>query len=344
MRYLGFCLFCLLLSLSGMARVNSPGYDSVFIADLSDSLALRIYGINKFNGFNIRDNLLGEQLDYAPNRNLNLDLGGNYKWFGLGVAVNLPFLNNDNEKYGKTNRLDLQTNIFTRKFLIDFYGQFYKGFYIENPQLYLPQWESTMNYPQRKDVSLASLGGSMMYIFNHEKYSARAAFVQTEIQKKSAGSFLLGGFFTFFSTVGDSAFIPKQLFERFSTRLRFRQIGVANYGVSVGYTHTFVFLKNFYFSLTLIPGIAVSGYRINYDAPLQNISGTVLSGRFLGRMAFGYNSERSFGGFIASADSFTGNAGSDDNNQVNFEVGLFRFFYGRRINFSDKNKKRLHLE
>lgn len=326
-------VFVLIFPIILFGQDKAMKYDSSYITDLSDSLAVRIYGINKFNGFSIRDNELGQEVDYSPNRNLNFGLGINYKWFGFGIAVNFPFLNNDNDKYGKTSRFDAQTHIFTRKLLIDFYGNFYNGFYIKNPNVYLPNWDNTMNYPQRQDVGVFSLGGSVLYILKHHKYSARAAFVQTEIQKKSAGSFLVGGFMTYFGATGDSAFIPYPLFDSVNPALRYKEYTVMNYGVAFGYSHTFVILKKFYASFTLVPGIAISNHNIIFDPPYDNRTGNVVSGRFLARMALGYNSVRSFAGFVASADSFSGKTGTDSNNQMNFEVGLFRFFYGRRINF-----------
>lgn len=325
------------------AQDESKAYDTAYIQDLSDSLALRVYGINKFNGFTLRDNVISKEVQYSPNRNLNLGLGVNYKWFGLGVAVNLPFLNDDNEKYGNTRRFDAQTHIYTRKYLIDFYGHIYSGFYIANPQVYLPKWDAAMNFPQRQDIGVFSLGGSVLYIFKSEKYSARAAFVQTEIQKKSAGSFLLGGYVTYFGAVGDSTFIPFELRDTMNTALSFKQFGVFNYGISFGYSHTFILWKKFYLSFTVVPGFGISRHSIVYKAPIQNREGSVLSARFLARTAFGYNTVRSFGGIVASADSYSGNTGADENSQMNFEVGLFRFFYGRRFNFPHELfKKRKH--
>ena len=91
-------------------------------------------------------------MSYSPNSNLNLGLQFNYKWFGLGLAFNFPFINNDNHKYGETTRFDFQTNIFTRSLAIDLYYQKYQGFYIENPEEYIPDWDPEFPYPQRPDI------------------------------------------------------------------------------------------------------------------------------------------------------------------------------------------------
>ncbi|MCD4695592.1 MAG: DUF4421 domain-containing protein [Bacteroidales bacterium] len=310
--------------------------DSVYIEDLSDKLALRLYGINKFNKFSIKDNDLGQELNYAPNDKLNLGIGVNYKWFGLGIAVNFPFINDDDETYGKTSRFDGQTSIYSRKFIIDFYLQYYKGFYIENPESFIINWNDSLPYPQRPDISSTSLGGSYVYIFNHDKYSAKAAFVQTELQKKSAGSFLLGGYFSLMGVTGDSSFIPIELQDTYNPELFFKQLNVASIGIAFGYSHTFVLWKKYYLSFTLIPGISTQGYNINYENPDEDNDGSLISGKVLARTAFVYNSPKSFAGITASNDSFGGNTNKKRNSSLNFEVGAVRFFYGRRFNINKK--------
>ncbi|MBN2172965.1 MAG: DUF4421 domain-containing protein [Bacteroidales bacterium] len=322
--------------------ISEPGYpqydslkthkwDTVYIKDLSDRLAIRIYGINKFSQFDIKDNHEGETVEYSPNQSMNLGVAVNYKWFGLGLAFNFPFINNDNDIYGKTSRFDIQTSIFTRSLAIDIYVQRYQGFYIENPEIYKDDWEMGMPYPQRPDIGSTTIGGSCIYTFKHKKYSAKAAFIQTELQKKSAGSFLLGGFFYAFSLSGDSAFVPSELAETYNPDLLFNRVNVIGIGISFGYTHTFVLWKKFYLSFTLVPGVSVQNYEVGYDDLREPVKDSFLSGRFLGRAAFVYNSERSFGGLTVSNDSFSGNTGKDQKNSMNYEVGVVRLFYGRRF-------------
>ena len=311
-------------------------YDTVYIKDLSDKLSVRIYGVNKFNKFKIQDDSSGHSVQYSPNSNVNLGFGVNYKWFGLGIAFNFPFVNNDNHIYGKTQRFDAQTNIFTRKFAIDVHLQTYKGFYIENPDSYLNDWTSDSLYPQRPDIITTALGGSFIYTFNHKKYSAKAAFIQTEFQKKSAGSFLLGGFFSLFGISGDSSFIPHELKNEYDPDLLFNHVSIAGIGVTFGYTHTFVLWKKFYLSFTLVPGISVQNYNIEYGNKEDVKTGSVVSGRFLARMALVYNSDRSYAGLTAINDSFNGSTGEEQKNSLNYEVGVVRFFYGRRFNIGKK--------
>ncbi len=307
--------------------------DTLYIKDMSHKLAIRVYGENKFTSFDVKDNEVDSMASYSPNKNINLGFGVNYKWFGLGVAFNFPFINNDDDIYGDTKRFDLHTNIFTRKLAIDLYYSSYQGFYLENPEIYIPEWESGMPYPQRSDISTLKIGGSCTYAFKFHKYSTKAAFIQTDLQKKSAGSFLLGGFFSIFSVDGDSAFIPYELKDSYDPDLQFNHVGVLGGGVAFGYTHTFVLWKKFYISFTLVPGISYQGYDIAYEDGRAQKKGSFLAGRFQSRFALVYNSEKSFAGFTVTNDSYGGNTGKEQRSSLNYEVGVIRFFYGRRFNF-----------
>ncbi len=329
-----FLLFLILQSVSAQEEISKPvKFDTLYIRDVSDKLSVRLYGINKFNRFDIHDNNAGYTVKYSPNSSVNLGFGINYKWFGLGVAFDLPFINNDDQKYGHTNRFDAQTNIFTRSLAVDLNLQYYQGFYIENPETYDKNWTAGNPYPQRPDIITTTLGASCLYIFNHKKYSARAAFIQTDVQKKSAGSFMLGGFFSLFSLEGDSSFIPYQLKSIFDPDLLFNQLYVSDFGVAFGYTHTFVIWKRLALSLSLAPGVSFQKYNVSYLTERDNIKGSFASAKFLGRFSLVYNTQKSYFGFTATDDSYNGNTGKNQQNSLTYQIGAVRFFYGRRFNF-----------
>lgn len=333
-------LCCTVCAMAQDEKSKTSKIDTLYIKDLSHKLSIRILSVNKFTSFDIKDNNADSLIGYSPNRNLNLGFGVNYKWFGLWIAFNFPFINNDDEIYGETKRFDAHTNIFLRKFAIDFYLSSYKGFYIENPESYLPEWESGMPFPQRPDITTTKFGGSCTYAFKYRKYSTKAAFIQTELQKKSAGSFLLGGFFSYFGIAGDSSFVPYEMQTIYNQELLFNNISVFGVGVTFGYSHTFVLWKKFYISFSLVPGVSLQGYEITYEDGQEAKTGTFFAGRFLTRIGLGYNAQKSYVGFTVSNDSYTGNSGKGQESSLNYEVGVIRFFYGRRFNFPTFKKNK----
>lgn len=334
-----FIFILLAFSNQNLAQNNAEiKYDTNYITDLSDKLAIRVLGVNKFNKFTIENNDNDQQIEFLPNNNLNLGFGVNYKWFGLSMAFNFPFVNNDNHIYGETRRFDFQLNIFARKFIVDFYLQSYQGFYISNPQSYIPDWTEGMAYPTRPDIKTTALGGNYLYVFNNKKYSGSAAFNQTELQKKSAGSFLLGGYASLFGITGDSVFIPSTVSDLYNEELHFKDIEVAVLGVMAGYTHTFVLWKKFYISLSFIPGLSIQGYNVGYPDQANNKEGSIVAGNYVVKSAFVYNSKRSFAGITANNGSFFGYASKQHKTNLIFGNGSVKFFYGRRFNVYQKKK------
>ncbi|MBN1340145.1 MAG: DUF4421 domain-containing protein [Bacteroidales bacterium] len=318
-----------------MPAVLCAGGDTLnttYVEDLSHRLSVRVYGINKYNRFSLYDKTGNSRIMYGPNERFNLGLGVNYRWFGIGLAFNLPLINNDDDIYGKTDRFDFQLNVFTRKLIIDTYLQYYKGFYIENPETLFDQWTDGMPYPQRPDIFTSALGTSFIYVFNHKKYSSRAAFVQTELQKKSAGSFVAGAYLSLFSAAGDSGYIPAHLSELFSGRLNISGATVSNLGISFGYAHTFVIWKKLYISLAFVPGISVQAYSVDRpgDSEPENSSGVAL--KSIGRLAIVRNADRSFFGISFNGDNFSmSRTGEDIQDQFTYSIGATRVFYGRRF-------------
>lgn len=331
----------LLLAMSCMPlRAVVPGGDTLntdYVEDLSDKLAVRIYGINKYNRFSLYDITGNTSVMYNPNESTNLGVGVNYKWFGLGVAFNLHFMNDDDDIYGKTDRFDFQVNVFTRKYVVDSYLQYYKGYYIQNPEDIYNKWTAGMPYPQRPDIFTSTLGVSFMWVFNHKKYSSRAAFIQTELQKKSAGSFIGGAYISLFNTQGDSSYVPSVLEDQFSDRLKITGATVSNLGISFGYAHTFVIWKKLYLSLALVPGISVQSYSINREgneAPEENSNIALKS---VGRFAIVRNARKSFFGLSVNGDNVSLSRKKDDlQDQITYSVGAVRIFYGRRFSVSSE--------
>src|SRR5690606_35489411 len=89
------------------------------------------------------------------------------------------------------------------------------------------------------------IGASVFRLLQPHKLSYRAAFLQTEWQKKSAGSWLLGWEVYVGRVKSDSAFIPSTLSSQFEHGL-IRQIRFLEFGPGAGYAYTWVWAQNFF--------------------------------------------------------------------------------------------------
>jgi Domain of unknown function (DUF4421) len=308
-------------------------FDSTYIKNYASLLALKLVAVKKFSRVLIKDHAQ-DKLHYFPNENLNLGVGFNYKWLGLNLAFNLPFINKDNAIYGNTESIDLQTNIYGRKYGLDAYLQYYKGFYINNPIDVFGTWQSA-SYPTRPDLRTLRLGTDFYYIFNDRKFSYRAAFVQNERQLKSAGSWLLGAYTSYLLIAADSSILPQILASQMNEIPDIASARFINMGVSGGYVHTFVIKKNFFFTFDLQLGVGLQDRLARTFSNIEYQRGG-LQTKSKARFAFGYNTDRYFAGINYLSDNILSR--QDDGVQITNSAGLFRLFFGRRLEIHTKKK------
>ena len=312
-----------------LSKLN-PAPDNEYVADLSDMFAFRIYGSNKFTGYKLGHNGYNERLVYRPNSNMNIGFGGTYKFLTINIGFPAPFINNDKDKYGKTKFLDLQSYVYMRKITIDLYAQFYNGYYLANRDA-LSTYPGIDSYMRRPDIKTKTLGATVEYIFNNKRFSYRAAYLQNEWQKKSAGSFLAGGGFHYVNMQADSSVIPSAIADKtFFDGVNFNKTGFVNLTANAGYAHTFVIAKHFFIMGELLAGIG-GNYTQLKDTRIDatrtgfglNLSGTM-------RVAAGYNSERCFIG-LHTVDYITHNASPTPNTWQEYETGNIRFSIVKRF-------------
>ncbi|WP_161596660.1 DUF4421 domain-containing protein [Chitinophaga vietnamensis] len=271
--------------------------DSTYISDHSEDITFRLYGSRKFTSYDIRDTRTKKHILYRPNTPFNIGVGFNYKFIGLNLGFNFPFINRHNDKYGQTKYLDLQSHIYLRKLLVDFYGQYYKGYYIANPaDVFSERYNARHPYPQRPDIYNVDAGLNVQYIFNDKRFSYRAPNLQNEYQKKSAGSFIVGGEVFFVKIKGDSSLIPNRTNDSvFLHDKHFKRTGISSLAANAGYAYTFVIRKHFFLSLSVSAALGANRtklYLVNGDIDRHigwQINNTV-------RASFGYNSNKYFAG------------------------------------------------
>lgn len=271
--------------------------DSNYVEDHTKDLTVRLLGSRKYTYWNMRDNNIGEVVQYRPNANNNVGFGFNYKWLGVNIAVNLPFINDDDDKYGDTKFLDLQAHLYLRKFVADFYGQYYQGFYHAETGRRISNGIAQKAISFRPDIINRDLGLTIQYIFNDKRFSYRAAFLQNEYQKKSAGSFIVGGEMLIWEMRGDSSLVPAAaLQDGFYDGLPFTRTSQLNAAVNAGYAYTLVIARHFFVtaSLTLAAGANRTVFRFSDGRPQDNGLGWQLNNTV--RFAAGYNSSEYYFG------------------------------------------------
>lgn len=239
-----------------------------YIRSFEQAFSAKVYSVEKFAVF-AKENTKDEsrEFTYRTNNPVNLGLGVAWKDMTLSFGYGFDFFRD--KKRGKTNSLEFQHHWYGRKFMYDFFLQQHKGFYNEKPDL-------NKQYTLYPDIKMNMYGGTLQYVFNNKKFSYKAAFNQSEVQLKSAGS-ILAGISLYYSKIRTDTTV---LFEGMSQNHENLQ-----FGVSGGYAYTWVINRHWF-----VTGSATVGVSIGNNEPKHFFKERMevypsLNSRF----AFGYN-------------------------------------------------------
>lgn len=181
-------------------------------------------------------------LRYRPNNGFSAGVGASYGIATLNLGFNIGFLDRNRNERGKTEFLDLQSHIYPRKWVIDLYGQFYRGYFISPRGTAAPTGDT---YYLRPDMKLRLLGASVYRLLRPDRFSYRAAFLQTEWQQHSAGSWLLGLEAYSGSVRADSAFLPAVAASDY-THDNVDWLNFVEFGPGAGYAYTAVWKRHLF--------------------------------------------------------------------------------------------------
>ena len=256
---------------SGILSAQSR-WDSSYVAEDPTVLVLRSYLSHKFTALYFPS----ENLTYQPNSGLNAGIGFTYQNLTLNLAFPPGFLNRNREA-DFPRFFDLQGHIYPKNWVIDFFGQFYKGYRIPNGI------EDGVKY-LRPDLDVLKVGIHANYIFKGDKISLPAAVHHSAIQKKSAVSPLLGFEFYRVQVGADSLILPSQL----SPTVNYQSADFLHLGPNAGLIGTLVLGKGFFATGSLTGNLGLAS-TWNSDAAAGNWK---LGWGYHARAYIGYNGPR----------------------------------------------------
>jgi len=190
----------------------------------------------------------------------------------------------------------------------------------------------------RPDIDVYEVGAIVQYVFNNEKFSYRASFMQNEWQKKSAGSLLLGAEIFFGNVRSDSTAVPTIVNEVVASQ-QHNDLGFVEIGPNVGYAHTFVINKHFFLHGSFSLGLTVGS--TTYEGIEGKTTETGLSPNSTLRLAAGYNSEKWVLNLLFTNTQVEVNRAQSPQ-KLGIDTGNIRFIYARRFSAGKKLQKKLN--
>ncbi len=310
--------------------------DTNYIENYKDLLNAKLIAVVRTNKFSVKNKLTGSAIEYSINTNINMGLGLNFKGIGFEFQYNPPGLNRDDSKFGKSTQFAIASSANTRKFIYDVFYRYNQGFHTTT-QYKVPN-DTIYDYIRRGDIRNYNGGFNLIYVFNHRKFSSAAPYSLTQRQRKSAGSLLLGTGTFVYGIDADSIIYPDTMYKNFNPEVQFSNASSLTFGISCGYSYTFVFFKHWFANITTVPGISLQEfYSINaFDKKAYNRFSTSFS--LQSRFSIGYNKRSYFIGISWINNNFL--ISDSPASTVNYKFGTFRFYYGHRFDLRKYLKRK----
>lgn len=285
-------LVTVLLLFAGTKNVQAQkhsDHDSSYYDIFWHHVTARFYVAQKFTHFTMPSSDGSSDLQYVANPKLNVGIGVTWHNLSLNAFYGFSYLNNKDTVKGKTNGLDLQLHLFPRKWVVDVLVVMPKGFHL-NPKGYASANPNTYYY--RADVKERIFGLAAYRLPNKKQFSYRAALVNNEWQKKSAGSLLYGGqayYVIMESNATDSVLVPKKVQSSFPKLAGITEARFFSIGPGIGYAYSFVLNKHLFLMLSGVGHLDVN-IMTEEKTSLVQVKKTSVAPSFAYKSAIGYNS------------------------------------------------------
>lgn len=311
--------------------------DTTYIEPQRYNFTVMLQETNTVERYTLR-NKSGQKVTFSPRSVFKLGPYFGYRWLFLGYTFDLNHLSSSKRK------TELDLSIYAPQLGFDVFYRDLGNKY----QLKRVKMGSDVDTSPLRDASFEGLTGkisgfNIYYIFNHHKFSYPAAFSQSTIQRRSAGSAMAGfGYMRHSLNIDWNEFnelVALRLNEpspmvRVDSTLLFNRVRYTDISFSGGYGYNWVFARNCLLAVSV--SLAV-GYKHSWsEVEEQSFSFKNFSfGNFnldgIGRMGLVYNNMRWYAGASAIFHTYYYRKSQFSTNttfgSINIYVG---FNFGRR--------------
>ena len=283
----------------------------------------------------------GIKLGIKPNLNIKYALVLSYKFASVTLGIRPRLSDEDKENKGDSNTFSIRFKLLFDNWSHNFEYDHNRGYYIENSEDFAPGLQNSDFHIQFPNLTTDIFFGSSAYKFN-TNYSVRAIESQTEIQIKSAGTFMPSARYTFYDIKGTDKIKISE--DETIRRENYTDTQGFNVALYTGYYYTFVFQKYWYVNAYLSPGIGIDFYKTKnymtdetFNRSFNEIFYSLQSG-----IGLGYNGKKIF--FGAEYANMTSNQRfSESNIQIQLTKNSLHVFVGYRFKAPKSVKKSIDL-
>lgn len=242
--------------------------DTNYVEPQHYNFQLMMQNTNTYEFYEIA-NKNNQSILFAPKPSIKIGPYFGWRWIFLGYTLDISHVHHAD------NKQDFNISLYSNQIGVDFFWrETGSGYKIKSLKLGEDIDTSPIKDTDFPDISASIKGLNLYYIFNHKKFSYPAAYSQSTVQRRNAGSALLGIGYTRHSLKIDWQRLDDLIERKLGTdvtrlaldsTLLFGRIRYTDISVSGGYSYNWVFAHNWLFNASL--SLAV-GYK-NTDADMK---------------------------------------------------------------------------
>lgn len=270
-----------------------------------------------------------QTIDFAPRPAYKIGPYFGWRWIFLGLTVDAS----RPHRAGKMTEMSL--SVYSSRIGGDFvFVRNSRDFRFRNVFGFPTIPRKSMRGRDFEGLATYTVSLNAYYIFNSRRFSYPAAYNQSTVQRRSAGSFLLGFRYDRQKIHFDYTLLPAPFLEEgiLNEDIKFSNLNYKSYCVSAGYAYNWVVARNCLVAVSLTPAIGLKhlyGEKITHETLLQTIRQVNFD--FVGRLGFVWNTTKHFAGFslISQLYDYRRNHLSVANsvNYLNLYAGIY---FGRK--------------
>ena len=223
------------------ARYYRTSYDTNYVTRPEGRLTLKVRFNQTGNDFNAKGTINDNhwKADLSTSHKTTVSLAASYRGISLSLALNPAKLSGAYKDY------EFNLEYHSSRLSLD------AAYQRSNSLAGDMRRNDEAKYLESGDVSMKMLNLAAYYVFNHRRFSYPAAFTQSYLQRRSAGSWLAG-----LSYQGGSIETTDALKDR-NTLAPDTRIYIGHVGIGGGYAYNWVPGKKWLLHFTMLPTIVV---------------------------------------------------------------------------------------
>lgn len=237
--------------------------DTTYIEPQHYNYTLMLQNTNTYEQYTLSSKD-GQRISFSPDPTFRLGPYFGWRWVFLGYTLDLKHINGSSKH---TNKKEFDLSLYSSMLGIDlFWRQTGNDYHVQSMDMSDNFDASAMKKVPFDGLKSSIKGFNLYYIFNHRKFSYPAAYSQSTVQRRSAGSMLLGIGYTRHTLDVNfeklSALVDEKLGKkedgtsRIDSSLSFTKVKYTDVSVSCGYAYNWVFAKNWLFNASASVGVA----------------------------------------------------------------------------------------